>query len=86
MKSFFKTSKLNGGVNLSVVLPPVPPTVPGPPVVPKGPDGKPEKGPDGKVVTPTGPDGKPEGEKDPEGKPTPPDSGKSNELGCQTRV
>ena len=27
MKSFFNTSKLNGGVNLSVVLPPVPPTV-----------------------------------------------------------
>ena len=47
----------------------------GPPVVPKGPDGKPEKGPDGKVVTPTGPDGKPEGQKDPEGNPTPPDAG-----------
>ncbi|XP_066926313.1 uncharacterized protein [Clytia hemisphaerica] len=50
------------------------PAVPGPPVVPKGPDGKPPKGPDGKVVTPTGPDGKPEGEKGPDGKPTPPDN------------
>ena len=60
--------------------PPAAPGVPGlpagPPVVPKGPDGKPEKGPDGKVVTPTGPDGKPEGEKDSEGNSTPPDSGK----------
>ena len=27
VKSLFKTSKLNGGVNLSVVLPPAPPTV-----------------------------------------------------------
>ena len=53
------------------------PAAPGPPVVPKGPDGKPEKGPDGKVVTPTGADGKPEGNKDPEGNPTPPDTGNS---------
>ena len=27
VKSFFKTSKLNGGVNLSVALPPAPPIV-----------------------------------------------------------
>ena len=57
-------------------VPGIPAAPPGPPVVPKGPDGKPEKGPDGKVVTPTGPDGKPDGQKDPEGNPTPPDSGK----------
>ena len=66
-------------IYLSESPPAVPgaPAAPGPPVVPKGPDGKPEKGPDGKVVTPTGPDGKPEGNKDPEGNPTPPDTGKS---------
>ena len=66
-------------LKLLLESPPAAPWVPGapadPPVVPKGPDGKPEKGPDGKVVTPIGPDGKPEGQKDPEGNPTPPDEG-----------
>ena len=51
-----------------------------PPKVPVGPDGKPPKRPDGKVVTPVGPDGKPEGQKGPDGKPTPPDNGNFSNI------
>ena len=52
-------------LNVTILFLESPPAVPGTPAVPPGPP-----------VVPKGPDGKPEGNKDPEGNPTPPDTGK----------